>query len=205
MKLLIAISLVLPFFIAEKVKVWKESRGVVVVEAEHNQDRNKLPANWEVAESLQGYESVVFLQWKGTSYISPTFDQITDRRVVSYYVAIQKEGDYYLKIKGICFDEKETMVLIKVNNGDWKSFTIPNNGEVNWDINPVAESYPVFLPMGYHKISIAGVSSGFLFDKFIMVHSSLIDIDPDNNFASTYDKSKESKNEYVVDEYFPER
>ena len=205
MKLAIVLSLLSLFIYAEKIKVWKEKAGVVIAEAEHVQNRNSLPPYWEIVRFLKGFEDDGFVQWKGTSYLKESYEDITEGRILTYHISVQKEGDYYLKIKGICFDETQANVLVRINSGDWKNFVIENDGNVNWDSNQASDSYPVFFPMGYHKVEIAGVNSGFLFDKFMLVNGSLFDLQGKENFAIPYEEKRESKNEYISDETFPVR
>ncbi len=205
MKLLVALGMISSFLIVEKVKVWKEKNGIVVVEAEHVQNRNALPPYWELAREVSGYEGLAFVQWKGASYVREVYEDVNRGRILTYYVSIEKEGNYYIKTKGFCLDEEQAELIVRINGGEWKKFVIPNDGNVNWDINSLQDSYPIFFPFGYHKVEIASVSEGFLFDRFILVHGSLAETAGDENFAVPYSSKKESRNEYVEDENFPIR
>ncbi len=205
MKVLITISFLSLMFFYEKVKVWKENKGVVIVEAEHVQNRNALPPYWQLERSIKGFEKTGFVQWKGLSLTKDTYDEIDEGRILTFYISIEQEGNYYLKTKGICLDELEADLLVRINNNEWKKFTITNDGKVNWDNNPMENSYPIFLPLGYHKIEVAGITSGFLLDKFILAHGSLFTSESFHDFVKNYNDKKESRNEYVVDENFPLR
>jgi len=200
----LSILLVLTFLLipSEKIKVWKEKKGIVVLEAEHSQDRNDLPVYWSTSTAFQGYTGTGFLRWSGAGYINDDFSNVDEERIITYYVAVETEGVYYIKLKGTIFDEVSANVLVKIDNSEWKKFTIQNNGSVSWDVNTVSDSYPVFMQNDYHKIEIAGISSGFMFDKFALIHESLIDPSSDMIDTSIIDGVKESRSQYLPEELF---
>ena len=202
MKFSLVLLLILIVSPDPKIKVWKEKRGLVVVEAEHSQERNDLPIYWASSTVVQGYSGTGFLRWSGTSFINKEFSEIDYERIITYYVDIDKEGVYYMKIKGTIFDEPSANILVRIDNSEWKQFIIPNNGSVAWDINPLEESYPFFFQHDFHKIDIAGTSSGFLFDKFALLHESLIDPAADSINTKLLDYQRESRSQYLPADQF---
>mgnify|MGYP000194576035 CR=1 FL=1 len=200
--ILIPLLLMLP---AEKVKVWKEKKGVVVLEAEHIQARNDPPSFWKSVNVMDGYSGTGMLQWSGSTYIEDNNEYMYDDRIINLYVMIEKEGVYYFKLKGTIIDEPQARIFVSINSSDWNLYHIPNTGSFTWDTNTIKNCYPVFFPQGYHRIEVAAATTGFLFDKAVLFHESQIDTSIDSVDMSHFDHMKESGSRYVTDEYFPKR
>lgn len=193
MKLSFIVILLLSFTGTEKIKVWKENGGVAVIEAEHIQTRNDLPLYWSRAHTIEDYSGTGYLYWTGSSFPKEDYTALDEERILEYHAAIRREGVYYVKIKGLCVDEYEASVLIRINGSDWHTYTIRNEKTFSWDINIQAALCAAFLPLGYHKIEIAAVSAGFMVDKLQMVHESEMEED----VIEKLERNNEARSEYI--------
>lgn len=194
--ILLFISMLTP---PDKIKVWKERGGNATFEAEHIQTRNDLPLYWSRAREVGGYSGTGYLYWGGTSFLRDDYEGLDDERILEYYVSIQKEGVYFVKIKGLCIDEYESQVLVRIKGSDWHQYVVRNENAFSWDVNERKALCSAFLQMGYHKIELAGISSGFMVDRFEMIHES--ELNNGEVDISILD-GKESSSEYLKAERF---
>lgn len=200
--LLLLICFLLPF--SEKIKVWKEKRGIAVVEAEHIQIRNDLHPYWVSEKLVDGYSGTGYVMWGGASYIKADYSDLYDERILTFYVSVSKEGVYYVKIKGLCLDEWESRLLVRINGKDWHNYTIANQRTFGWDLNGKKDLCGAFMQLGYHKIEIAAIDAGFMLDKLAVVHQDEFSEEgwPDRLMLET---TKESRSEYLPSSHFKQR
>ena len=189
----------------EKVKTWKEKGGVIIIQAEHIESRNDLPANWKKNVEIPGYTGTGYLEWTGPErsgdYIP--YDSIYEDTKLSFHFLIKKEGVYYIKLnayhEGIRIDNA---ALLSFKKNEWKSFTNSRSNEFSWDENDQQNSQAMLLANGYYEIEITGKFNGYKLDKIAIFHESLIGSTWSEYERTKWFNARESKTEYVVREFF---
>jgi len=189
----------------EKVKVWKERGGEVIIEAEHLEDRNQMPVFWKRSTVIDGYHGTGYVEWIGLekNYLTIPYDSVYKDRILTYFVEIKQGGVYYVKLVG--YHEKgvgDNEVYVSVKEGEWQTFRIHQHDQFTCDNNEKKESYPFFLQYGYHKIELIGKRKGFKLDRVVLVHEDNVPQTWNQLENDCWDNDNESPNEYVVRDYF---
>ena len=178
-------------------KVWKENNGIVIIEAENNQDKKSNENGWKLKKIPKGYTGKGYYQWNGVGlwHKPSAYDSLPAERILTYYFEIEKEGVYYAKLRNYHLQEDgDNDVFLSINKSDWNKVYDHQESQWTWDENGKWEDkYPHFFKKGIYILQLGGRSVGFGVDKIALFHETLAP-DPWSACDTTlWSDTKESK------------
>lgn len=160
-----------PFFPAvAQVPVWKQNKGVIVIEAERALHYSPSSA-WVHENVLPGFHGEGYVVWRGQPDWGPEerpYDSISDpSRILAYRINIVTPGTYKVKVLNRHLKKDgDNDVWVSVNAGPWgKTY----DWQVDeWSVDERGKWALYQLQKGIYTIEIAGRSSGFCIDRILI-------------------------------------
>ncbi|MGF1637578.1 MAG: hypothetical protein ACFCUU_10945, partial [Cyclobacteriaceae bacterium] len=162
----------------QKQKIWKESNGIVIIEAENVMDI-PVDSNWKVESTLSGRQSTGYVTWRGDDTSGPEslpYDSLSTEFRLSYQIDIETPGTYHIRVLNQHqMEDGDNDVWISLNRGDWgKTYDWQIN---EWSLDERGDWAKAKLDKGIHVVELGGRSAGFSIDRILVFHDQ---IEPDS-------------------------
>lgn len=187
---------------SQKLKVWTEQDGMVIIEAENYQPEiQENEVLFRLMKSPEGFSGKGYLVWEGKGHWKDRlpYDSLPPFRSIKYFVKINSPGTWFAKVRNYHLEEDgDNDIYISINQGNWNKVYDHQAKEWTWDENGKWEdSHPQYLKPGIYKLEIAGRSVGFGIDRITLFEEKYYPATQENHQLQPWFSKQESPAVYT--------